>query len=147
MQKKSLIQIIITGILVFVLLCVVISDIKRGRRLKYILNKSEFSSGKVVPIGKQAAAKGLFLKLEEETKKIELKRDPFFPGAIINHKESPHGLYLSGIVWDAQKSTAIINGKILGIGSTIGTNTVLDIKEDRVILYDGSGNIELELNQ
>lgn len=54
---------------------------------------------------------------------------------------------LTGIVWDKNNPKAIINDNILGRGAKIGTNTIVDIKQDRVILNDGTKDFELKIGQ
>lgn len=56
-------------------------------------------------------------------------------------------LTLDGILWDKRKPLAVINDEMVGIGDTVGGNTVVDIKEDRVILNDGTTNFQLRLGQ
>lgn len=56
-------------------------------------------------------------------------------------------LVLNGIVWDKVTPRAIISNDIVRIGDKIGNNTVVDIKQDRVILNDGTSNFELRLGQ
>lgn len=56
-------------------------------------------------------------------------------------------LILNGIVWDKVTPRAIISNDIVRIGDKIGNNTVVDIKQDRVILNDGTSNFELRLGQ
>jgi hypothetical protein len=60
---------------------------------------------------------------------------------------SPLSLNLSGIFWDEQAPQAIINEKIVGIGDRVRGITVVEIKDDRVILNDGEKNIELKMTQ
>lgn len=57
------------------------------------------------------------------------------------------GLILDGIMCDKEKPMSIINGEIVKIGDNVSGNIVVDIKQDRVILNDGSNNFELRLGQ
>jgi len=70
-------------------------------------------------------------------------RNPFV------QKESPKvkitKLSLNGILWDDVNPKAIIGDDIVGIGDKVGSNTVVDIKEDYVILNDGTADFELKL--
>ena len=54
-------------------------------------------------------------------------------------------LTLNGILWDAKNPQAIIKGEIVEVGDKIGPNIVVDIKQDRVILSDGTQDFELKL--
>lgn len=66
-------------------------------------------------------------------------RNPFLPA------DTPSAPDLSGILWDAQAPKAIISGNIVAVGDKVGGNTVVEIKQDRVILSDGAAYIELKL--
>lgn len=55
------------------------------------------------------------------------------------------GLRLSGVIFDEQGGYAVINDQICRIGDEINGNKIVDIKQDRVILNDGSKDIELRL--
>ncbi|MDD4909647.1 MAG: hypothetical protein PHR44_03085 [Candidatus Omnitrophica bacterium] len=57
------------------------------------------------------------------------------------------GIVLKGIIRDARGSLAVINDVIAGVGDKVGANTVIEIKEDRVILDGSAGKFELELEQ
>ncbi len=57
------------------------------------------------------------------------------------------GHTLSGIIWDKENPMAVINDNIVKIGDKIDGNTVVSIEQDRVVLNDGSKNIELLLGQ
>jgi hypothetical protein len=57
------------------------------------------------------------------------------------------GLTINGILWDKKNPLAIINERIVKIGDKIDGNTVVGIEQDRVILNDGSKDIELLLGQ
>lgn len=65
-------------------------------------------------------------------------------------KEAPIGIStggpnLEGIMWDEKLPLALINGKTVKIGDKLGSDTVIDIQKDRVILSDGSRDLELKL--
>jgi len=91
---------------------------------------------------KESSNEGLFLMLQEHAKDLEVKRDPFYEVPVESLGVS---LYLSGILWDEEVPAAIINDEIVEIGDEIAGSTVIDIKEDSVILNDGSRNFELNL--
>ena len=72
-------------------------------------------------------------------------RDPFtLPKAPVDISVE---LKLKGIMWDRDNPLTIINGKVLKKGDKIGSNTVIDIKRDRVILSDGDREFELKLGK
>jgi len=72
-------------------------------------------------------------------------RDPF--SASSTPIKGYGGPTLDGIMWDKKNPMAIINNNIVKIGDTVSGNTVVDIKQDKVILNDGSKDIELLLGQ
>lgn len=53
------------------------------------------------------------------------------------------GLILGGIMWDKEKPLVIINDTIVKIGDKVSGNIVVDIKQDKVILNDGTRDFEL----
>jgi len=67
------------------------------------------------------------------------KRDVFLP------KSAQSGLV--GIIWDKTSPKAMIGDNIVGIGDMVDGSRVVDIKEDSVILNDGSKDYELKLRQ
>lgn len=54
-------------------------------------------------------------------------------------------LRLEGILWDVRKPTALINGTLAEVGSSVNGWKVLEIKEDRVTLSDGQSAKTLEI--
>jgi len=72
-------------------------------------------------------------------------RDPFStsPAPIKGYG----GPTLEGIIWDKENPMAVINDNIVKIGDKVSGNTVVDIKQDKVILNDGTKDFELRLGQ
>ncbi len=54
---------------------------------------------------------------------------------------------LSGIFWNEQKPSAIINDLVVTIGSVVGSSTVKAIRPGEVVLFDGTKDIVLMLRQ
>ena len=68
-------------------------------------------------------------------------RNPF----VLNMKNfTGSTLVLNGVIWDDQKPMAIVNDNVVGVGDHVGANTVIDIQQDRVMLSDGTNNVELK---
>ena len=87
---------------------------------------------RIIPIERRAA----------KTDFVSWDRNPFSPAPL-----KPSGeLTLNGISWDKDHPVAIINGAIRGIGDKVGGKRIVDIKEDRVILTDGTHDSELRLS-
>ena len=57
------------------------------------------------------------------------------------------GIRLSGILSKGGKPTAIINNQVVGIGSKIGKRSVLEIREDSVILQEGKDKYTLMIQR
>ena len=94
---------------------------------------------------KEENAENLFSRLQAETMNLQLKRDPFSLQPLIPSSESSTSLILTGIFWDEKTPRAIINNMIVEKGSKILGNIVVEVKEDKVILSDGSKLFELGL--
>jgi hypothetical protein len=158
MKKRDIIEISIIGVLIIVLLLAVISGTRR-RRIKppkgepkgTILQQETLREkgvgGEVSAQDYKIEDKQLFSSLEQEAKDLELIRDPFTSTLITPIEDSSFRLYLSGILWDEKDPTAIINDRIVGIGDRFGVYSVVNIKQDRVILNDGFSDFELRLKQ
>lgn len=54
---------------------------------------------------------------------------------------------LNGIVWEEKMPRAVINGRIVGVGSKIGNAAVVKIEPTRVLLKDGEKDIELKVGR
>lgn len=73
--------------------------------------------------------------------------DPFNPVFDKIAKPKQETLTVNGIVWDKEHPMVIINNEIIGVGDKIDGNTVVEIKENSVILNDGMRDFELGLGQ
>ncbi|MCX5696989.1 MAG: hypothetical protein NTU54_03315 [Candidatus Omnitrophica bacterium] len=88
--------------------------------------------------------KSLEAKLQEARNTIESLRNK---GVSSSKAELSGRLELRGVFLDKKVPLAIINDKVVAVGDKIGRNAVTDIKEDVVVLNDGSKDFELRLNQ
>lgn len=61
------------------------------------------------------------------------------PGpAAVPSADSPSGYSVNGILWDAQAPSAILNGRLVGLGDELsGGWKVIEIQKDKVVLSDG----------
>lgn len=141
MKKKDMIQLVITGFLV-VILIFLIWNMKNKQHRTLPLVQADVSQRSGVSVS-DISDQTMFARLEGEAKKIQLKRDPFF----FAPEESAPGLYLNGIAWDEQAPRAIINNEIFQVGGKVNGNTIVDIKESKVILNDGKNDFELTLDE
>lgn len=103
---------------------------------------------------KKDSAPSGYLEASSSRQEIKKKRragykdwgvDPF----VITRASAPHSfaLALDGIVYDDKDSYALINNQLLHIGDEVNGKQVVDIQQDRVILNDGTKDIELRLEQ
>lgn len=157
MDKKTLIKLIITGVLVIILIFVLNNARRAANKVKEIRKKTLYSSVLTEQPAQEelqsskvsrATGKELYKKLLEETKTLTLKRDPFsFVPIVSKDAASSNKIDLSGILYDKDHPLAIINGQIVKPGDRVGVNAVINIKKDRVILNDGYKDFELKLDQ
>ena len=83
------------------------------------------------------------------------KHDPFWPlvtpaGSMINYESdmTATDMVLEGVVVDAQgNNLAIINGKVVKMGDTIGSYLVEDITNDHVNVSKGEERLTLRLKK
>lgn len=153
LDKKTKTEILITATLLFVLLIALnygrmtmkkIQDRRKKTLYSSVLSPIEYNqlnpqdSNVVVTYGHS-----LYQQLEERTKELELGRDPFAVSHFRAVKEKGIDFKLVGIIFDAQGPVAIINQKSLRINDTIQGYSVKKIEETRVILSDGTKELEL----
>ncbi|MFC1646610.1 hypothetical protein ACFL2Y_05500 [Candidatus Omnitrophota bacterium] len=138
MQNKKLIILIVLGVLAISSLIygiVTPSKVRRGLRTeKRVIHKKEEAT-----ITKSITPAARRVKRSDYD---SWGRSPFTLKKVVDKT-----IRLNGIVWDEHIPKAIINDYIVGIGDTIGENTVVDIKQDRVILSDGTRTFELRLER
>ncbi len=141
LNKKDKIQIGVTAVLVVVLVFFVVRGF--GKRPAKSSSSALPKFSQVQPISPQGAqAPTTIAKLKEETRALELKRDPFFKQVVASSVRG--GPSLSGIAWDQEEPTAIINERIARRGDTVDGYVVVDIQRDRVVLSDGTQDLELK---
>ncbi len=88
--------------------------------------------------------KSLEAKLQEARNSIESARNKRSPSP---KAEFSGSLELRGIFLNEGAPMALINDNIVAVGDKIGRNVVSAIKEDVVVLNDGSKDFEIRLNQ
>ncbi|MEI7751499.1 MAG: hypothetical protein WCJ71_05330 [Candidatus Omnitrophota bacterium] len=85
-------------------------------------------------------------RLSRVAEALPLDRDPF-SFAFTGPKSSRDGLELTGILWEGEKPTAIINQSFFNVGDSTDQFSVIKILQDRVVLKDRTGEFELRLKQ
>jgi hypothetical protein len=151
MLKKSLIQLSITGVLVVVLIFLWANASKKSRHLLPASGGVVSQAGAPLAIALSQAnnvkSGNLYNLLEQQSKSVELKRDPFVASPIVSETSLHSEISLTGILWDKLKPLAIIDGNVVRKGQRVGNKTIMDIKQDRVILSDGQIISEIRLGQ
>ena len=107
-------------------------------RRRTVTSASERSTDKIAPTARH------IIPIERHAAKtnfVSWDRNPFTQKKVIGPKE----LTLSGVIWDDKEPKALINNVVVGIGDEIEGNTVIDIKQDSVILNDGTEDFILKL--
>ncbi|MBL7151294.1 MAG: hypothetical protein ISS89_01710 [Candidatus Omnitrophica bacterium] len=158
MKKKSLIELVLTAILIVVLLFAVNNAIKRPKRsappaVNPGVKNIPLAADKI-PKTKAAQAampvKHQYQIQEEEGQKLELKRDPFAAIAPVVAKSQAaeaSSITLSGILWDENNPLAIINNKVVKKADSVSGCRVIEIKRNSVVLNDGTRDFELKLGR
>lgn len=77
-----------------------------------------------------------------KTTPAEWGRDPFIP--LLMHVSAPD-MALTAIFYNSARPSAIINSRIVYVGSVINNQKIIDIGRTHVILHGVSGKIRLEL--
>lgn len=139
---------VVTGVLVLAFVLFVLRAVKRAERVRRP-PKPQHMAADTASVAPDAESSYFFARLEAETKDLEYKRDPFLDVSSAALNECPVGLCLKGIVWSTDNPGAIINDRIVRVGDKIQGDTmvsVLEIKDDEVVLSDGSSLVRLHLD-
>ncbi len=75
-----------------------------------------------------------------------VRRQPALPGSAVTLTDGT-SVELQGIVWNRVSPTAVINGRVLSPGETVGDLSLLRIERRSVVLGDGRREIVLELGE
>jgi len=150
MRKKDLIELGITGVLVIIMILAFANAAKKARSRSYINNTQSLPMEQGLKVDSKVNKMDSVSPYDVLVKKADelvLKRDPFTGAVITADKKVEATLSLSGILWDKSRPLAVINGKIAKVGDRVDNSVIVDIKQDRVILSDGSGYQEVRLGQ
>lgn len=142
MQNKKIIILIILGIIAVISLFYGMFAPSRAKR-NIILKQTTSAPHELTVTTEKGTA--YLTRNAKKTAYSSWSRDPFStsPAPIKGYG----GLTLEGIIWDKENPMAIINDNIVKIGDKVSGNTVVDIKQDKVILNDGTKDFELRLGQ
>jgi len=142
MDKKR-IELTVTGILVLVFVFAWANSI-RLIRAKMKGRKAPAAVVAQYDVFAQSSTTRPQPRIYVEDEGLDWKRCPFC-GEFFTQVEDSTNLRLSGILWDAKNPQAVIGSEVYGKGDKIGKFIVVDINPDKVVLSDGSKQIELKL--
>lgn len=132
----------IKGIIVIMLCLTAGCARKEGGQTQPAQNRSQ------LPAGQEPQNTGDKPPAEEALSPLKYGReDPFSPVFDKIDRSKQKTLMVEGIVWDKQRAMVIINNQIIGVGDQVEGNTVVEIKDNSVILNDGIKDFELRLGQ
>ena len=148
MNKKN-IELIVTGVLVLILVSAFVNSLNTIKKKKSSSSVvSTMSATSAIAVSEeQVPVKEISVLQEEETAKLEMRRDPFTAAPIKPQETSSSSIQLNGILWDKTNPMAIINESIVKVGDRVGAYIVVSIKQDSVILNDGNRDFELRLSR
>lgn len=136
-----------TAVVVFVVVCagaLIVSGQWRSFFLGSALRPGRPAPVKITP---GAGTAELYDRLEKESERFILQRDPFTVIPIISAKPVSAGISLRGIMWDPLHPMAIVNDSVVTIGDTVQGATVVDIQKDRVTVHTGENYMELRIEE
>lgn len=142
MKKRKIIEISVTGALFVILLLVLSSSLNKISQKRLTAGRDAKEQTPMKTPGQD-----LLKKQEEVSVNLELKRDPFTAASIAAIQSLPSAPHLNGILWDKNSPMAIVDNAVVKRGDRIGDKVVIDIKQNKVILSDGTQNIELKLGE
>ncbi len=143
-DNKSRIKLIATAILTIIFIFTWANTIKVIQKRRGGSKRQEISSKAPVATQILKSKEMLLGRVIEEDDDMEWIRCPFCGKLYIDDGSV---VALSGILWDDKAPKAVINGKIIGIGSKVGKYRVINIDRDSVIVNDGSKNIVISLEE
>ena len=138
MQNKKLVILSVLSILAFISLIYGIVTPSKARR-RAVSGTSFSRQDKAVQLKEEPVSTK---RRAKRTGYKDWPRDPFSITATTSTN-----LTLIGIIWDSNNPKAMIDDDIVGIGDEISGNTVVDIKEDKVVLNDGVNDFEIRFER
>lgn len=149
LREKDRIELIITVVLVIVFIVFSATLLRKIRVSQPVLRsageKLFFRASNFQYDPQRNKGTSFLLEKSAREKISEAKRDPFSFGSPLNGRLID--LSLKGIIWNSDKPSAVINGRVLNIGDGISEFKVIQILQDRVILENEKSKLELKLNR
>ena len=145
MDKKKL-ELIATGILVMVFILVLAGNIKKIKGA--IIPRKAQAPIALLPVKQvEPLFKNKAVDVKKEERDIGWGRDPFMrQELVIENADTVANLKLMGITTGkTAKSMAIINNKLVSVGSRIGKFRVMEISKDGVWVTDDKEVSELKM--
>lgn len=145
-MEKEKIKIVVAAGVIILLVIVLISNIAGAGRKKTQARPAVAKAGPVkaaVKVQDKDIPQPRYSGGEQaKAGSMESGRDPFVFGQAA---AAPGDLVLSGIVWDEESPSAIINGEIVRIGRQIDGRKIIDIQKTKIILSEDGQIYELNL--
>lgn len=133
-DKKTGMQILVVIILIAAAVFVFKRNLGDGKANKVVKpGQAKAADAGTTILGKLKKQAGGFLNT---------KKEPVPRQAVVKATQNSP---LSGIVWDGKEPAAIMSGQVVRVGDKIQGRTVVAIEKNRVILNDGTRDIELTL--
>jgi len=95
----------------------------------------------------QAIATYQKLNAQQEKYEVAFRRDPLRPlvdaqGNLLSSAGLHDGLWVQGIIWSPERPLAVIEGELFGPGDTLDQYTILEVRQDGVLVQGGNGETE-----
>ena len=97
------------------------------------------------PLRVSSQASGLALLSGGSVERIQLARSPFVSKERKSGQERQKDFKVTGIAWQQEDSTAIVNEEVVRVGDKVFNLTVQQILPDQVVLSDGVESYTVEL--
>lgn len=140
MQDKKVIALIVLTLLAVISLVYGVKASSKGRVIS-----AASSERQIAAATPQGANNVVSTKRRAQRSKFKMwKRNPFASGLTTATMSE---LTLNGIIWNKTKPKAMIGDVIVTKGDTVGTNKVVDILPNKVILNDGTKDFDLKIEK
>lgn len=144
MDKKR-IEIIITIGLIIIFIFLLASSLKKIRQKFRSAQAPSVSS--LQPSLPQISGQKKEEPARNKARVLNWARCPFSGKIYSTGKTEAVNLRLAGILWDTKNPQALINGRVVQEGDTIGDFVVIKILTDKVKLLHGDKYIEIKLEK
>ena len=135
MKKKETIELTVIAILVLILIFLSLKAMKKGEKVAMA------PSVKIQPLEQKVTVPVALPAVKEKTDLATISPSSDVPSA---PEKDTLEKSLTGILWSKNNPEAIIKHTVVRIGDTVDGKKIVDIQKDKVILNDGTKDLELE---